>query len=70
MLDWIERIEKASGEELDKILKAVCSRYRILYPNWELWTVSFSKSEDRNEQLDKMIQMLQRMKTLEQAGGR
>ena len=63
MLDWIEKIEKASGEEMDQILKAVRSRYRVLYPDWELWTVSILKSEDRNEQLDKMIKMLQRMKT-------
>lgn len=70
MLDWIEEIEKANGEELDIILKAVLLRYRVLYPDWELWTVSFSKSEDRNEQLDKMIRMLQKMKTFAQAGGR
>ena len=63
MLDWIKEIEKASGEEMDQILKSVRSRYRVLYPDCELWTVSILKSEDRNEQLDKMIRMLQRMKT-------
>ena len=63
MLDLIEEIEKANGEELDKILKAVLSRYRVLYPDWELCTVSVLKSNDRNEQLDRMIMMLQKMKT-------
>ena len=64
MLDWIEKIEKANGEELDIILKAVLLRYRVLYPDWELSTVSVLKSEDRNEQLDRMILLLQKMKTL------
>ena len=63
MLDLTEEIAKANGEEMDQILKAVLSRYSVLYPDWELCTVSILKSEDRNEQLDRMIAMLERMKT-------
>ena len=63
MMDLTEEIAKANGEEMDQILKAVLSRYSVLYPDWELCTVSILKSEDRNEQLDRMIAMLERMKT-------
>ena len=64
MPDLIERIEKADGEELEVILKAVLSRYSVLFPDWELSTVSLHKTEDRNAQLDSMIMVLQKMKTL------
>ena len=64
MLDWITEIENANGEEMDQILKAVLSRYSVLYPDWELCTVSILKREDRNEQLDRMIMLLEKMKTL------
>ena len=63
MLDLIEEIEKANGKEMDKILKAVLSRFCVLYPDWELCTVSILKSEDRDEQLDRMITVLEKMKT-------
>ena len=63
MLDLIEEIEKANGKEMDKILKAVLSRFFVLYPDWELCTVSILKSEDRDEQLDRMITVLEKMKT-------
>ncbi len=63
MMDLTEEIAKANGEEMDQILKAVLSRYSVLYPDWELCTVSILKSEDRNEQLDRMIAMLEKMKT-------
>ena len=63
MMELTEEIAKANGEEMDQILKAVLSRYSVLYPDWELCTVSILKSEDRNEQLDRMIAMLEKMKT-------
>ena len=63
MPDLLDAIKKANGEELDGILKAVLSRYNELYPQWEISTISILKCEDRNEQLDRMIQVLQKMKT-------
>ena len=62
MLDLTEEIAKANGEEMDQILEAVLSRYSVLYPDWELYTISILKSEDRNKQLDQMITMMQKMK--------
>ena len=64
MPDIIKIIETANGEALNHILNAVLSRYGILYPGWEISTVSILCSEDRNEQLDRMIAMLEKMKTL------
>ena len=64
MLDLLDAIKKANGEEMDEILKTVLFRFGELYPEWEISTVSVLKSEDRNEQLDRMIMLLQKMKTL------
>ena len=64
MQDLIEEIKKTDADGIEKILKAVLSRYSVLFPGWELCTVSLLKSNDRNEQLDQMIAVLQKMKTL------
>ena len=64
MLDLLDAIKKANREEMDEILKTVLYRFGELYPEWEISTVSVLKSEDRNEQLDRIIMLLQKMKTL------
>lgn len=63
MFDLVEEIAQADGAAIDKLLKAVLQRYAVLYPDWEISTISLQKSSDRNEQLDRMIAILQRMKT-------
>ena len=63
MLDLVEEIAQADGVEIEKLLKAVLQRYAVLFPDWELSTVSLQKSSDRNEQLDRMIAVLEKMKT-------
>lgn len=63
MFDLVEEIARADGAAIDKLLKAVLQRYAVLYPDWEISTISLQKSSDRNEQLDRMIAILQRMKT-------
>lgn len=64
MLDLVEGIAQANGDEIDTLLKAVLRRYAELFPDWEVSTISLEKSSDRNEQLDRIIVMLQKMKTL------
>lgn len=59
----IERISQASPSEAEHLLKAIQDRYHALYPDWDLCIFSLEKSADRNEQLDKIIHMLQGMKT-------
>ncbi len=63
MFDLVEEIKQADGIEIEKLLKAVLQRYAVLYPDWEMGTISLQKSADRNEQIDRMITMLQNMKT-------
>ena len=57
-----KKIAKADTDEIEQILNAVLQRYGELFPDWEIGTVSFEKSTDRNEQLDRMITALQGMK--------
>ena len=63
MFDLVEEIKQADGTEIEMLLKAVLQRYAVLYPDWEISTISLQKSADRNVQIDRMITMLQNMKT-------
>ena len=60
----IDRILAAEENELEEILRAVLHRYAEVFPNWEVSTISIDKTRDRNEQLDQLIAMAQKMKTL------
>ncbi len=64
MPDLVEEIAKADGIEIEKLLTAVLQRYAVLFPDWEVSTFTLQKSADRNEQFDRVIAMLQKMKTL------
>jgi len=64
MLDVYETIAQADGAEIEKLLKAVLHRYRVLFPDWEVSTVALEKTSDRNMQIDRMIAMLEKMKSL------
>lgn len=63
MCNLIGEIAHANASEIEELLKAVLQRYSVLFPDWEVSTISLQKSSDRNEQLDWMIEMLQRMKS-------
>lgn len=63
MCKLIGEIAHANKSEIEELLKAVLKRYSALFPGWEVSTISLQKSSDRNEQLDWMIEMLQRMKS-------
>ena len=58
----IDQIKKAKPEELNDILLTVLARYQEVFPDWEVMTVSLEKSVDKNEQLDRMIGLLENMK--------
>ena len=62
MLDLIEKIAQVDDMEISNVLDAARKRYSELFPDWEVCTVSLEKSTDRNEQLDRLIAMLQNMK--------
>ena len=63
MLNLIEEIAKADAFDIERILNAVLDRYAVLFPDWELSTISLQKSADQNEQLDRMIAFLQNLKS-------
>ena len=58
----IDQIKQTKPEELNDILLAVMERYREIFPDWELITISLEKAVDKNEQLDRIISMLDKMK--------
>ena len=58
----LHEISRAKPEELDELLQAVLKRYREVYPDWEIITVSLEKAVDKNEQLDRIIQLLEKWK--------
>ena len=55
MVDLLEEIARTDGAEIEKVLKAVLDRYAVLYPDWDVTTFSLQKSDDRNEQIDRII---------------
>ena len=63
MFDLVEEIAQADAVAIEKIIKAVLQRYAVLFPDWELSTISLSKNSDRNEQIDRIIKILQKLKT-------
>ena len=62
MFDLYDFIAKADGITAENLLNAVLQRYGELFPDWEVGTISFEKCTDRNEQLDRMIAVLQGLK--------
>lgn len=58
-----KRIMKAKPKDLQKLLDAVMKRYEQVYPEWEVSVISVRRCEDRVEQLDRTIQLLEGMKT-------
>ena len=62
MEDLLKEIAHAQEEQIELLLTAVLSRYAVLYPDWEISTISIQKTADRNQQIDRTIQMLERLK--------
>lgn len=60
----VQEILQADISEIDELMQAVIRRYAMLFPDWEISTISIDKRSAKNEQLDIIIQMLERMKTL------
>ena len=57
-----KEIKDMSGSELNEILQLVISRYRVLYPDWELSVISLEKDRDKTAQLNRIIAALESMK--------
>ena len=55
MRDLAAEIAQINENEIRKLLNAVLQRYAVLFPDWEVSTISLHKSADRNEQLDRIL---------------
>ena len=58
----ISEINRAKSEEMNDILLAVQNRYQELFPGWKLHILVTEEAVDKNEQLDRIISMLENMK--------
>lgn len=58
----VDEISKIHEDEIEMILSTVLERYAVLFPNWEVSTISIQKNSNRNKQIDQMIAMLQNLK--------
>ena len=65
MEEILRKVSTANEEEVEMLLTAVLARYGELYPDWEISTISLRRGEDRAEQLDRTIRMLEYMKKRE-----
>ncbi len=63
MQKLLSKIAQANEIEIDELLKVILRRYAVLCPNREVSLISLPKEENRNEQLDMIISVLQKMKT-------
>lgn len=58
----LSEIKNAKPEEMNDILLTVRERYQELFPDWEVIIISLEKAVDKNEQLDRMIALMERLK--------
>ncbi len=63
MEDIFQKISQADEIEIEDILKAVLQRCTDLFPDRDVSIISLEKCTDTNEQLDRIIEMLQGWKT-------
>lgn len=63
MFDLEEEIARADSTQIETLLKAILDRYAVLFPDWEISAVSLPKSPQRDVQIDRMIAVLQGMKS-------
>ena len=58
-----DEIAKVSAYDINDVLDAVLSRYSELFPGWDICTYSIEKTGSRNEQIDRTINFLEKLKT-------
>ena len=63
MQNITENIARADAAQIGDLLDAVLKRYGELYPDWDICTFSLCKQEDRDQQIDAAIRILQRMRS-------
>ncbi len=61
MEKMLEEIGQANAASLDGILKAVLRRYAELFPSWEVIFISLEKNTQRNVQINRIIEILEKI---------
>ena len=62
-MEIFDLIDRLTDREIGEVVDAVLRRYNDLFPDWEIATVSINKKEDREEQLNNIIRLLENLKT-------
>lgn len=62
MNELITRITTLSADEINIVLDAMMNRYGVLYPDWEIQIIAIEKEDNRDEQLNRMISIIERLK--------
>ena len=62
MENLLSLIALVNEYQIDVVLNAVLARYAVLYPDWEIYTLSLPRSSDRNHHIDETIALLERLK--------
>ena len=60
----LNMIKNAKSEEMNDILLAVQNRYQELFPGWKLHILVTENAMDKNEQINRAIALLEKMKDL------
>ena len=63
MADIFERIDHLTEFEICDVVEAVIDKYRSLFPDWEIVLVSISKKQNRTDQIDSLIKLMEKLKT-------
>ena len=58
----LEMIQNAGPDEMSDLILAVQMRYNELFPDWELSFYTLERNKDKNEQLDAMITLIEKLK--------
>ena len=58
----MEQIAQVDDDHIQDVVRTAIKRYAELFPDWEIGTFSLQKSEDKNEQIDRMIAMLNHLR--------
>ena len=62
-MDILREIDHLTESNIVDVLDAVLSKMRVLFPDWEIATFSICKKEDQNAQIDRLIALLENLKT-------
>ena len=55
-------IRTATADEISDIVLAAQERFHELHPDWELHIITVEKAVDKNEQIDAVIALMERLK--------